>query len=130
MGAAGKSNVFGDRPQVTLVLDSTGAYSMVLVDPRRPRWSSDRTKSGDSDLITAAKGIVAQYGTWEVDAQNGIFIHRIDGALNPGLAGVEQRLRASLVGDYLRRTLLAQRAVEQPSKSQEDSAQERERSTS
>jgi hypothetical protein len=51
-----KSDVFGEHPQGTLTLDRSGTYSMVLVDPRRPKWRSDRTKNDDTDIVVAAKG--------------------------------------------------------------------------
>ncbi len=97
----GRSAVFGDSPKGTLVVDAKGNYSLVLIDPRRPKWSADRTKSNDAELAAATKGLIAQFGRLSMDPSSGVLIRRIGGALNPNAEGREEKLRASLSGDEL-----------------------------
>jgi hypothetical protein len=37
---------------------------MVAFDAGRPRWTSDRTKTSVDEFASAAKGAIAQFGTW------------------------------------------------------------------
>ena len=81
---------------------ASGYYAMVLVNPEREKkWTakSRETQSAD-ELAAAARGLVAQYGRWEVDGGK-ILVRKVEGALNPALGGREQRIGLSVKGDEL-----------------------------
>lgn len=63
-----KKSVFGPQPVGILMLEATGHNAMLLTDPGRPKWKSNlRTTTTNEEFATAAKGLVAQFGTWSVD---------------------------------------------------------------
>ena len=102
-GADGKkTQVFGAQPKGTLMLDAGGHYAMVLADPGRPKWKSDlRTALSTEELAAAAKGLVAQFGTWSVDEDSKVWTRKVEGALSPNLGGNEQKVTIGVSGDEL-----------------------------
>jgi len=104
IGADGsKRPIFSAKPEGTLMLDGTGHYATVLVNPERPKkWSGNsRDQVNTEDLASAARGLVAQFGTWSVDETGKTLTRKIVGALNPLNAGREQKIQVSLSGDQL-----------------------------
>jgi hypothetical protein len=97
-----KAAVFGAQPKGILMLDAGGHYAMVLTDPGRAKWKSDlRTQLTTDEFAAAAKGLVAQYGSWSVDEAGKVLTRKVEGALSPNLAGNEQKPTISLSGDEL-----------------------------
>jgi hypothetical protein len=78
---------------------------MVLTDSGRAKWKSNlRTETTTEELGIAAKGVIAQFGTWSVDEGSKTLTRKVEGALNPGLGGVEQKPTIALSGDELKVT--------------------------
>jgi hypothetical protein len=103
--SGGKKPVFGTQPKGILMIDSGGHYAMVLTDPGRPKWKSTvRTQLTTEDIGMAARGLVAQFGTWSVDDGTKTLTRKIEGALSPNLLGVEQKVTLALSGDELTTT--------------------------
>ena len=102
-GADGKkTQVFGAQPKGTLMLDAGGHYAMVLTDPGRPKWKSEvRTALSTEEYAAAAKGLVAQFGTWSVDEGSKVLTRKVEGALSPNLGGNEVKVAVGLSGDEL-----------------------------
>jgi hypothetical protein len=97
-----KKPVFGAQPRGYVMLDAGGRYTYILVDMSRAKWKgTDRTQTTVEEYAAAAKGLVAQFGTWSVDEASKTFIRKVEGALNPGLPGVEQKLTLGLSADEL-----------------------------
>src|SRR3954447_1462263 len=97
-----KKAVFGAGPKGYLMLDAGGRYTYILVDMSRAKWKgTDRTQTTVEEYAAAAKGLVAQFGTWSADEASKTFIRKVEGALNPGLPGVEQKLTLGLSADEL-----------------------------
>jgi hypothetical protein len=97
-----KTPVFGPQPKGIFMIDAGGHYAMVLTDPGRPKWKSNlRTQLSTEELANAAKGLVAQYGSWSVDETSKVLTRKVEGALSPNLAGTEQKPTISLSGDEL-----------------------------
>ena len=103
-GADGKkTQVFGAQPKGTLMLDAGGHYAMVLTDPGRPKWKSEvRTALSTEELAVAAKGLVAQFGTWSVDEGDKILVRNYEIALIPNNDGVETKTSVTMTGDELK----------------------------
>jgi hypothetical protein len=107
-----KKPVFGAQPLGILMLDTNGHYAMVLTDPGRPKWKSNlRTETTNEELATAAKGLIAQFGSWSVDEGTKTYTRKVEGALNPGLGGAEQKFTVALSGDELKVTDIATSGV-------------------
>jgi hypothetical protein len=97
-----KKAVFGAQPKGYLMLDAGGRYTYILADMTRAKWKgADRTQTTVEEYAAAAKGLVAQFGTWSVDERAKTFTRKVEGALNPGLPGVEQKLAIALATDEI-----------------------------
>jgi hypothetical protein len=92
------------QPKGIFMVDGAGRYSLVLTNPERPKkWSGgNREAVPAEDYKSAAMGLIAQFGSWSVDEGSKTFTRKVEGALNPTLAGVEQKLSITLAGDELK----------------------------
>lgn len=101
--SADNRDVFGASPKGTLILTPNGRYAMILVNPNREKkWTGKSREGADSaELAAAARGLVAQFGEWEIADGGKTLVRRVEGALNPALGGREQRVGLGLAGDQL-----------------------------
>jgi hypothetical protein len=84
------------------MLDAGGHYMYMVADMTRSKWNSkDRTQTTAEEYAAAAKGLVAQFGIWSVDDSTKIFTRKVEGALNPGLPGVEEMKAVAVSADEL-----------------------------
>jgi hypothetical protein len=107
IGADGaRKAVFSATPKGTLMVDANGHYAMVLVNPDRPKKWSGKTRDEVSaeDYKSAASGLIAQFGNWSIDEGSKILSRKVEGALNPSLAGGEQKIAIAITGDELKLT--------------------------
>ena len=75
----------------------------MVVDMTRSKWNSkNRTQTTSEEYAAAAKGLVAQFGTWSVDESTKILTRKVEGALNPGLPGVEEIKSVVVSADELK----------------------------
>ena len=87
------------------MIDAGGHYAMVLADPGRPKWKSNlRPQLTTEEFAAAAKGLVAQFGSWSVDESSKVLTRKVEGALSPNLAGNEQKVTVGISGDELTTT--------------------------
>ena len=100
----GTKPVFGSNPKGTIIFDATGRYAMILVNSdREKKWTAKSREGASGDeLAAAARGLVSQFGQWEVVDGGKTLVRKVEGALNPALGGREQRVGLSVKGDELR----------------------------
>src|SRR6185503_2314523 len=67
-----------------LMYDEAGHMAAQLTRPGRPLVTREST---DKDRLAAAAGYVAYYGTYEIDASNGIVRHHVEGSTNTSWVG-------------------------------------------
>ena len=97
-----RSPIFGAQPKGILIIDAGGHYAMVFNDPGRAKWKSNlRTQVSNDEFAAAAKGLVAQFGTWSVDDAGKVMTRNVEGSLSPNLPGNSQTPAMSLSGDEL-----------------------------
>lgn len=96
-----RTSVFGPHPQGLMMLTPEGQFSVVAFDANRPRWTSDRTKISVEELAFAAKGAIAQFGTWAFNEADQRLTLSVDAALNPSRVGTKQEQDVFVTGDDL-----------------------------
>ena len=75
----------------------------LVADMIRNKWNSkDRTQTTAEEYAAAAKGLVAQFGIWSVDESAKVFTRKVEGALNHGLPGVEEKKSVVVSAEELR----------------------------
>jgi hypothetical protein len=93
----------GPQPRGTLMMDAHGRYAMILIDSTRPKWNSGiRTETTPEEYASAAKGLVAQFGTWSVDEESKVLTREVEGALGPNAPGKVGKWVVTLAGDDLK----------------------------
>jgi len=98
-----RRNIFDASPKGKLILDANGHYVMILVSmSREKKWTGNRNKASDDELAAAARGLVAQFGRWELADGGKTLVRKLDGGLNPTLDGREERVELVLSGDELK----------------------------
>jgi hypothetical protein len=94
---------YGEHPKGYIVYDPTGhLHVQVMRTPAtRPFVSGDDAKGTDAEVRAAYDGYVAYFGTYEVDMDKGMVIHRVEGSLMPSYTGTDQPRPFRIEGDVL-----------------------------
>jgi lipocalin-like protein len=83
-----------------LTYDADGHVALQIAKAGRPRFASDDLEAGSPEEVQRAfDGYHAWFGRFEVDADGGSVVHRIDASLFPNWEGQDQRRLLSLSGD-------------------------------
>ena len=81
----------GQGVQGILIYDRTGWMSLQVIDPERPKFTTEDWMSGTPDEAKAAlDGCMAYYGTFEVNERKGTIIHHIEGNSFPNWSGIDR----------------------------------------
>ena len=63
-----KEQLFGPNPKGILVLDASGQYAQIIVNPDSPKFkANNRLKGTPEENAAAVHGTTATFGTWTVD---------------------------------------------------------------
>jgi hypothetical protein len=76
----------GDEPIGRISYDGAGRMWAMLFPPGREPVSNE---SADAEYRAAMRGLIAYYGTYEVDEAGGRVIHHVEAASNPLWIGAE-----------------------------------------
>jgi len=98
-----KHQIFGPNPKGLLVLDPTGQYSQIFVNPAVPKFKiNNRLKGTPEENTAAVHGTTASFGTWTVDEASKTLTVRYVGGMFPNQAGTEAKRTFSVTGDELK----------------------------
>jgi len=93
---------YGPNPIGMLIYEAGGHMSVHAMRRGRAKLPSDDVHSAPAEAAKAAfVGYNAYFGTFEVDAQRGLVIHHVEGAMIPNWEGTKQVRRFRLEGDKL-----------------------------
>jgi len=82
---------YGDKLFGMLVYTANGYMSVLLMDPGRPRFTSDDPFGGTTEeVMEAYRAFDAYCGTYTVDADKGIVVHHLQGSRFPNWVGSDQ----------------------------------------
>lgn len=82
---------FGREAQGSLIYTETGRYAAQLMRRDRPRFVlPDQMQGTVKETEDAFKGCISYFGSYTVDAENNLIIHRVEGALFPNMEGSNQ----------------------------------------
>jgi hypothetical protein len=98
---------FGPNPKGLMILDAGGRYTLIQIDPNRPKFKINNRLEGTPEENKAAlRGSVAHFGTWSVDEAAKIFILNVEGEVFPNTQGTVSKRPITLTGDELKSTNL------------------------
>ena len=90
------------KPNGILILDASGRYAHMIASRDRPKLSTaNRSNLPAEQLIAAATGFSANFGTWSVNERDRTITTHLEGALLPNYEGSELTMTVSLVGYQL-----------------------------
>lgn len=93
---------FGADAQGRLTYEADGRMAVQLMNPARPRFSSeDPLVTSEAEVRAAFGGYVAYYGSYSVNPDEQSIVHHIEAALLPNWAGTDQRRQLELDGKVL-----------------------------
>ena len=83
---------FGEEVGGLIIYTEEGYVSATVMNPNRPCFESGKQTQGTPEEIkTAFEGYVAYFGTFEVDREEGIVYHHVQGSLLPNWIGEPQK---------------------------------------
>jgi hypothetical protein len=98
-----RRQIFGPNPKGILILDASGRYAQMIVNPARPKFKGPTRLAGTPEENTAVvHATAAHFGTWSVDeAGKNLTMHM---AVNifPNDDGMESKRSFILTGDELK----------------------------
>jgi hypothetical protein len=93
---------FGKNASGRLIYEAGGRMAVQLMDPDRPRFSTDDPlATSEAEVRSAFGGYTAYYGTYSVDLDNQTITHHIEAALLPNWVETDQKRHFKFDGKYL-----------------------------
>ena len=93
---------FGKDAQGRLIYEPDGRMAVQLMNPNRPRFTSDDpTFTSEAEVRAAFGGYTAYYGTYSVNPDEKTIVHHIEAALLPNWVGTDQQRHFEFDGKYL-----------------------------
>jgi hypothetical protein len=98
------AEAFGPTPKGLLMFDANGRYSLMLMRPDLPKYTSNKRTQGTSEEYKAiGGGSISYYGTYSVSGSD--LILRVEYSSFPNWNGTEQkRTSFTVTGDELKYT--------------------------
>jgi len=95
-------DVFGPDPSGTLMFGSDGHYALIFLQRDLPKiLSNNRISQTAEESRAIAKGSIAHFGTYSVNAADKTLVLQVESSTFPNWNGAEQRRPFSLLGDEL-----------------------------
>ena len=93
---------FGAEARGTIIYTETGRYSGQLMRRDRPRFAvPDQMKGTVEEIQAVYKGSISYFGSYEVDLENKVINHYVEGSLFPNMEGSNQKRIFELTNDRL-----------------------------
>ncbi|HET9908227.1 MAG TPA: lipocalin-like domain-containing protein [Anaerolineales bacterium] len=82
---------FGEKARGSIIYTETGRYSAQLMRVDRPRFSSGDQMQGTVEEMEANyKGCISYFGTYDINPQDSLIIHHVEGSIFPNMEGRDQ----------------------------------------
>jgi hypothetical protein len=86
-----------------IVGHASGRYATMIAARGRPKFSTgNRPAAPAEEYKAAAKGLVANFGTWSVNEADKMLTQHYEGALFPNVEGADVKSTVGLSGDELK----------------------------
>lgn len=84
-------DLYGSTPAGSLIFTENRRFSVILHDPRLPRFASDsRAKATNAEKLAAASGNLALYGTYTVGDDGQFLSQVVEGSTFPNWNGIRR----------------------------------------
>ena len=83
---------FGKEARGSFIYTESGRFSGQLMRIDRPKFAiADQMQGTFEEIEASYKGSISYFGTYEVDDENGVIVHYVEGSIFPNMEGTEQR---------------------------------------
>jgi hypothetical protein len=101
-GTGEPTYLYGRDPHGSLVYTDSGRFSVHLMRRDQPRFASGDPYNGTDEEIRACyEGYGAYFGHYEVDRENGIVYHHVEGCTFPNWEGSAQKRFFKVTGNRM-----------------------------
>ena len=82
---------FGEQARGSIIYTESGRYSAQLMRIDRPTFASgDQMKGTVEEIEANYKGCISYFGTYEINLQDSLIIHHVEGSIFPNMEGRDQ----------------------------------------
>jgi hypothetical protein len=82
---------FGEQARGSIIYTESGRYAAQLMRIDRPKFASGDQMQGTFEEIEANyKGCISYFGTYEINLQDSLIIHHVEGSIFPNMEGRDQ----------------------------------------
>jgi hypothetical protein len=100
-----KRQLFGAKPKGILVLDASGWFAQMNMNPDRPKFKASSRLQGTAEENKAAlAGTVALFGKWSVNEADKTLVIHYEASLFPNQDGTDDKRIVSVTADELKYT--------------------------
>ncbi len=93
---------FGPDAAGVIIWDALGNFAAQIIRRDTPRFASGGLRTATPDEVQRAyAGVVAYFGTYEVDEPSSVVTHHVEASWNPNMVGVDQLRRFQFSEDRL-----------------------------
>ena len=93
---------FGETAQGSILYTRSGRYSAQLMRHDRPRFAiPDQMQGAVKEIEAAFKGCISYFGSYELDIENKLITHHVEGSIFPNMEGTKQIRKYELDGDFM-----------------------------
>jgi hypothetical protein len=93
---------FGAESRGSFIYAESGRFSVQLMRIDRPKFAiADQMKGTPEEIEASYKGSISYFGTYEVDADNGVIDHQVEASIFPNMEGTQQTRFYALEGNRL-----------------------------
>jgi len=83
---------FGEQARGSFIYTESGRFSVQLMRIDRPKFAiADQMQGTPEEIEASYKGSISYFGTYEVDVENGVILHHVEGSIFPNMEETEQR---------------------------------------
>ena len=93
---------YGKKARGSIIYTESGRYSAQLMRMERPRFAiPDQQQGTPAEIDIAFKGCISYFGSYEIDLENNLILHRVEGSIFPNMEGSNQIRMFELSGDHM-----------------------------
>lgn len=83
---------FGEEARGSFIYTESARFSVQLMRIDRPKFAiADQMQGTPEEIEASYKGSISYFGTYEVDVENKMILHHVEGSIFPNMEGTEQR---------------------------------------
>jgi len=94
---------FGKELRGSFIYTESGRFSVQLMRIDRPRFAiADQMRGTPEETSASYRGSISYFGTYDIDPENGVIMHHVEGSIFPNMEGTDQPRYFELTENHLK----------------------------